>query len=61
MFRVNQKSERVYTTKTFRFSRKMMEKVERVAAENNVSTNELVRQCIEYALGDMENGSDGRE
>ena len=56
MFRVTKRQERMYTTKTFRFSTKLLEEVEKIAKKNDVSSNELVRQCIEYALGNMGRG-----
>lgn len=59
MFRV-QKVERKYCNKTIRLTNEMMEQIEAVCEREGVGVNELIRQCIEYALGDME-GEDGRE
>lgn len=56
MFRVKH-AEKKYINKTFRFPASLMQKLEKVADENNVSVNELMRQCAEYALGDMERES----
>lgn len=53
MFRV-QKVERKYCTKTIRLSEQLMERIEGVCKSEGVGVNELIRQCIEYALGDME-------
>ena len=53
MFRV-QKVERKYCTKTIRLSEQLMERIEGVCKNEGVGVNELIRQCIEYALGDME-------
>jgi predicted DNA-binding protein len=53
MFRV-QKVERKYCTKTIRLSEPLMERMESVCKREGVGINELIRQCIEYALGDME-------
>lgn len=53
MFKV-QKVERKYCTKTIRLSEQLMERIEDVCERENVGVNELIRQCIEYALGDME-------
>jgi hypothetical protein len=49
--------EKKYINKTFRFPASLMHKLEKVADENDVSVNELMRQCAEYALGDMERES----
>jgi predicted DNA-binding protein len=53
MFKV-QKVERKYCTKTIRLSEPLMERMESVCKREGVGVNELIRQCIEYALGDME-------
>jgi predicted DNA-binding protein len=53
MFRV-QKVERKYCTKTIRLSEQLMERIEGVCKSEGVGVNELIRQCVEYALGDME-------
>ena len=53
MFQV-QKVERKYCTKTIRLSEQLMKRIEGVCKSEGVGVNELIRQCIEYALGDME-------
>jgi predicted DNA-binding protein len=53
MFRV-QKVERKYCTKTIRLSEQLVERIDGVCEREGVGVNELIRQCIEYALGDME-------
>jgi predicted DNA-binding protein len=52
MFQV-QRVERKYCTKTIRLSEQLMERIEGVCEREGVGVNELIRQCIEYALGDM--------
>jgi predicted DNA-binding protein len=52
MFKV-QKVERKYCTKTIRLSEQLMERIEGVCKNEGVGVNELIRQCIEYALNDM--------
>jgi predicted DNA-binding protein len=59
MFKV-QKVERKYCNKTIRLTNEMMEQIEAVCEREGVGVNELIRQCIEYALGDME-GEDGKQ
>ena len=53
MFQV-QKVERKYVNKTFRFTESLMQRLIKVAADNDVTVNELVRQGMEYALSEME-------
>lgn len=57
MFKV-QKVERKYCTKTIRLSEQLMKRIDGVCEREGVGVNELIRQCIEYALGDME-GANG--
>jgi predicted DNA-binding protein len=59
MFKV-QKVERKYCNKTIRLTNEMMEQIEAVCEREGVGVNELIRQCIEYALGDMED-EDGEQ
>ncbi|MCL2851485.1 MAG: Arc family DNA-binding protein [Defluviitaleaceae bacterium] len=47
-----------FTNKTFRMPVELVEKLSTVAQANNVSVNNLVIQCCEYALDNM---SDKRE
>ena len=58
MFKV-QKVERKYCTKTIRLSEQLMERIDGVCEREGIGVNELIRQCIEYALGDME-GENGK-
>ncbi|WP_072023123.1 Arc family DNA-binding protein [Selenomonas sp. AE3005] len=51
MFVVKQSQDMV--NKTFRFPQELLDKLEQVAKEKNVSVNNLVKQCCEYALGDL--------
>jgi predicted DNA-binding protein len=53
MFQV-QRVERKYFTKTIRLSEQLMERIEGVCKSEGVGVNELIRQCIEYALSEME-------
>lgn len=51
VFVVKQSQDMV--NKTFRFPQELVERLEQVAKEQNVSVNSLVKQCCEYALGEM--------
>ncbi|WP_195599686.1 hypothetical protein [Longibaculum muris] len=43
-----------YINKTFRLNTKLVEKMDKICDEKNISLNKLVVKCIEYALDDME-------
>ncbi len=51
MFVVKQNSEMV--NKTFRMPVELVERLTAVAKSQNISVNNLVQQCCEYALDDM--------
>lgn len=41
-------------TRTIRIKRVLINKLETLAIDNNISLNRLVNECIEYALENME-------
>ena len=43
-----------YENKSLRLPKDLIEQVQALANENNMSFNKVVIQCIEYALSDME-------
>ena len=43
-----------YVNKTFRMEKKLVDVMERLCADKNISMNKLVVRCIEYALENME-------
>lgn len=46
-----------YANRTFRLSKKMVEKMEAVCNDKNISMNKLVVMCVEYALENLEKES----
>ncbi len=54
MFVVKKNSEMM--NKTFRLPVDLLERLTEVAKSQDVSVNNLVQQCCEYALGDMAGG-----
>lgn len=57
MFRI--KKDRIeYENKSLRLPVDLIEKVQQLADENDLSFNKVVIQCIDYALDHMENGSE---
>ncbi|MBO5577483.1 MAG: toxin-antitoxin system HicB family antitoxin [Ruminococcus sp.] len=53
MFKL-QKGYNEYVTKTFRLPKEFVEQLEALAFENNLSLNQLVMQCLKYAIENME-------
>lgn len=53
MFKL-QKGYSEYITKTFRLPKEFVEQLEAIAYKNNLSLNQLVIQCLNYALENME-------
>ena len=51
MFQVRQTEEMI--NKTFRLPRNLLEELTKVAESEQVSVNNLVSQCCEYALSNM--------
>lgn len=47
-----------YENKSLRLPIDLIEKVQRLADENNISFNKVVIQCVNYALEHMEDNSD---
>ena len=54
MFKIDNELKSANIARTVRFTESLFEKLNKVAAENNVSFNLLVLQCCKYALEDME-------
>ena len=53
MFKL-QKGYNEYVTKTIRLPKEFVEQLEALAFENNLSLNQLVMQCLKYAIDNME-------
>ena len=52
MFTIKQGDDTV--TKSMRMPRRLAQKMDRLAEENNVSFTDLVLQCLQYALDNMD-------
>ncbi len=53
MFKL-QKGYSEYVTKTFRLPKEFVEQLEKIAFENNLSLNQLVIQCLQYAIDNLD-------
>ena len=47
-----------YVTKTFRLPVEQVEQLDKLAYENNLSLNQLVIQCLNFALENLDKGED---
>ena len=54
MFKIENEFKNANVSRTVRFTEPLFERLNRVAAENEISFNMLVLQCCKYALNDME-------
>lgn len=43
-----------YINKTFRLQKKLVERMEKVCDDKNISLNKLIVLCVNYALDNME-------
>lgn len=55
VFRIERKE---YVNKTFRFERKLVERMEKICDAKNISMNQLVVESVGYALNDMAEDDD---
>ncbi|MCQ2460058.1 MAG: Arc family DNA-binding protein [Ruminococcus sp.] len=56
MFKL-QKGYSEYVTKTFRLPKEFIEQLDKIAFENNLSLNQLVIQCLQYAIENLDDES----
>lgn len=43
-----------YVNKTFRINKKLIDRMDKICDDKNISLNKLTVKCIEYALENME-------
>ena len=53
MFKL-QKGYEEYVTKTFRLPKEFIDELEKVAFDNHLSRNQLVTQCLKYAIDNLD-------
>lgn len=54
MFIIRKEPSSDYVTKTFRLPKEMVEKLDKLAYDNNLSLNKLVIQCLSYAIENLD-------
>ena len=59
MFKIDNELKNANVARTVRFTETLFEKLNKTAAENNISFNLLVLQCCKYALEDMAEQDEG--
>ena len=52
-FKISNENKKYSITRTIRIDENLLKKLEELANKNNVSTNELIIKCIEFALKNM--------
>ena len=48
-----------YVNKTFRMEKKLVDELEMICDQKNISLNKLVVKCIKYALDNLEDENEG--
>ena len=54
MFKIDKELKSANIPRTIRFSEQLFERLNKTAADNDISFNLLVLQCCKYALDNME-------
>ncbi len=54
MFKIDKEFKSANISRTIRFTEPLFEKLNKTAAENNISFNLLVLQCCKYALDNQD-------
>jgi len=57
MFKL-QKGYEEYVTKTFRLPKEFVEQLEKLAYDNHLSLNQLVIQCLKYAIDNLDDATE---
>lgn len=58
MFKIDNELKSANIPRTVRFTEQLFERLNKTAADNNISFNLLVLQCCKYALDDMNEDKD---
>lgn len=54
MFKIQKEPSNDYVTKTFRLPTELVDKLDKLAYDNNLSLNKLVIQCLNYAVDNLD-------
>lgn len=50
-----------YASKTFRLPIDMIDQLEKLATQNNLSLNQLVIQCLQYAISNLDTSAENEQ
>ena len=53
-FKITSDNKKYSVTRTIRIDEKLLEQLEQIANEYNISTNKLIINCIEFAIKNMD-------
>lgn len=59
MFKL-QKGYEEYVTKTFRLPKEFVDELEIIAFDNHLSLNQLVTQCLKYAIDNLDSSENNK-
>lgn len=60
-FRITEDEKEYSVTRTLRIKEELLNRLEEIAYKHDISTNKLIIKCIEYALDNMEEDTEGKE
>ena len=60
-FKITDEKKEYSVTRTLRIKKELLNRLEEVAYKHDISTNKLIIKCIEYALDNMEEDTEGKE
>ena len=47
-------------SKSFRLPEEIVEKIDNLAYKNNISSNQIVIQCLDYAINNLDNNTENK-
>ena len=60
-FKITNDEKEYSIIRSIRIKEELLNKLEEIAYKHNISTNKLIIKCIEYALDNMEEDTEGKE
>lgn len=59
-FRITVDEKEYSVIRTIRIKEELLNRLEKIAYKHDISTNKLIIKCIEYALDNMEEDTEGK-
>jgi predicted HicB family RNase H-like nuclease len=60
-FKITNDEKEYSIIRSIRIKEELLNKLEEIAYKHDISTNKLIIKCIEYALDNMEEDTEGKE